>query len=215
MALRAMRSSLRSVAAAQLRFPQTGGTLADLEAPAVFSLFRRCFASAAQPPFEEPEDAEQSKLEAYWQQAREEVICAHAPPWLPLLPGGAYWVHPSALGDSTADRRREIEETLRNAEQVVEMSEEQELATMAGIGWPDDSVVNEVLTPSPNDATRAVVEEPLSRDTSPLQAATKRTYQPHVIRRKRKHGFFARKSSKGGQRVLARRLLKGRRKLSA
>ncbi|XP_010487165.1 PREDICTED: uncharacterized protein LOC104765186 [Camelina sativa] len=51
--------------------------------------------------------------------------------------------------------------------------------------------------------------------SEPLLLFPKRTFQPSTIRRKRNHGFFARKATKGGRRVIARRIAKGRHRVSA
>ena len=42
----------------------------------------------------------------------------------------------------------------------------------------------------------------------------KRTFQPSLLRRKRKHGFLARQSTKDGRKILLRRKLKQRSRLT-
>eukprot|EP00978_Attheya_sp_CCMP212_P007156 scaffold16648_cov50-Attheya_sp.AAC.4 len=41
----------------------------------------------------------------------------------------------------------------------------------------------------------------------------KRTFQPSIIRKRRKHGFMERQKTVGGRKVLKRRMLKGRARL--
>lgn len=75
------------------------------------------------------------------------------------------------------------------------------------------------LLPSGRDSTHTILTQlwifavVAAARSEPLQAI-KRTYQPSVLRRKRKHGFRTRRVSISGRKVLKRRYNKGRWRMS-
>ncbi|XP_051224652.1 uncharacterized protein [Lolium perenne] len=78
------------------------------------------------------------------------------------------------------------------------------------------SLPGEISFPCGLPSLRFLIDDGIDSvvDETPLELLPKRTYQPSTIKRKRTHGFRARKATTGGRKVIARRIAKGRHKIS-
>ncbi|GLU22407.1 hypothetical protein SLE2022_384850 [Rubroshorea leprosula] len=123
------------------------------------------------------------------------------------------------LNTSTSSNHRIASEGLRITPQLFPSLSKPQTQTSLHFPQEDSESISKVsslgfLYPTGLPSVRFFLPDGDSSD-EPMLLFPKRTYQPRHIRRKRTHGFFARKATKGGQKVIARRIAKGRARITA
>lgn len=109
-----------------------------------FRSARRGFSSFADSSWYREDEGDDQSVDAFQQHLADQLVQAHAPDWLPLVPGSAYWIHRSSLGEggSSTERRADIEAELRRAGNLVDMSDEEKMATWTPTGWPAENSIS-------------------------------------------------------------------------